>query len=106
MSTKPKYFLEEFAEDLLTKLGLPNLTETERQHFLPQIITNLELRLGDVLLPQVPDSAAPEFRSLSANDSTPEQWLAFWQKTVPNFQELVAQVLKDFAQESQNIFAS
>lgn len=103
---QPKYFLEEYAEKVLVDLGITNLTEIERKRFLPQIITNIELRLGDALLPHVPDTSASEFRSLMEKETAPDEWMSFWKKTVPNFEALVARVLKEFAEESKKIFAS
>ncbi len=106
MATQPKYFLEEYAEKVLEELGIANLTDIERKRFLPHIVSNIELRLGDVLLPYVPDSAAPEFRGLVENDATPDQWMTFWKKHVPDFEAVITRVLKEFAEESKAIFAS
>lgn len=103
---QPKYFLEEYAEKVLFDLGIANLTEIERKRFLPNIVTNLELRLGDALLPHVPDSSAPEFRSLMEKEAMPDEWMSFWKKTVPDFELLVTRVLKEFAEESKTIIAS
>lgn len=103
MPTQPQYFLEEFAEQMLAQLGLDNLSQVEREQFLPSIVHNLEMRLGDALLPLVSDSAAPAFRALVSSDSTSEQWLDFWHKTVPNFDDVVKRVLVDFAEESKAI---
>lgn len=106
MAKEPKYLLEEYAEKVLADLGIANLTPVERKRFLPHIVSNIELRLGDALLPYVPDSAAPEFRTLIEKDASPDEWTTFWKKTVPNYEELVLQVLKEFAMESKEIFAS
>lgn len=106
MTKQPHYFLEEFAEKVLSELGLSNLTSVEREQFLPQIVRNLELRLGDALLPLVPDSAAPQFRALAESDSTSEQWMEFWHQTVPEFDDIIKKVLADFAQESKVILNS
>lgn len=102
----PKYFLEEYAEKVLDNLGIAHLTEIERKRFLPQIVTNLELRLGDALLPYVPDSSASEFRNLMEKEAAPDEWMFFWKKNVPDFETVVARVLKEFAEESKAIFAS
>ena len=99
------YFLEGYAETVLTQLGLDNLSDTERQRYLPQLTHQLEARLGAAILPLIPDSAAPEFRALLAKDTPPAEWNAFWQNTIPDFQNIIERELKQFAEDCKQILA-
>ncbi|MBP7992072.1 MAG: hypothetical protein KAZ30_00245 [Candidatus Magasanikbacteria bacterium] len=104
MANEPKYFLEEFAEKVLTDLGIDNLNDTERSEYLPGIVHNLEIRLGAALLPFVPTNASQEFQELTDSDPTPQEWADFWKKHVPDYEVKAAQALEEFKQESREIF--
>ncbi len=102
-NSQPVYFLHEYAEKVLTDLGLGEMSQTEKDRYIPQLSHQIEYRLGAALLPLVPNSAAPVFQKLLDAEVSAEEWQKFWQTTVPNFEQVVKTVLHDFAIECEKI---
>lgn len=105
MSAKSQQFdfLHEYIEEALRQAGYGNLDEKTKQEFFPRFVAQAEVRLGSAIMPLINEDAAKELESKIKNNADPEEWLKFWQKNVPNFQDVVAKTLKDFVEEIKQL---
>ena len=93
-------FLASFIHQLLDDAGFAEMSEEVRKQFVPQFTMEAERRLGLALLPLLKDKQMEELMKIT-NDkkSTPETYAAFWQKAVPDFQDVVDKTMQGFAAE-------
>ncbi len=99
-------FLESFLKDLLDQHGFSKLSEEDQESYLPQFVAEAEKRLGVALLPYLKtETAAAEFEALLQKDASAEEWSAFWQRQVPDFQQVATDALADFAKEVGTAFS-
>lgn len=89
-------FLIDFILSLLENNGI-ELTESQKKMYVPQLLAQVEARLGLQLLPKLNDAQKEKFAKLT-NDkkTTPGEWKKFWY-AVSGFEEDVKSVLGDFA---------
>lgn len=104
MPTQKFDFLSEFILALLKELNLGDMTDDELDVYMPKLLQQAEARLGAALLPLVPDSFGERFAALLDDDNaTRDEWSHFWHEAVPDFDDQVKNILKDFAQECSRI---
>lgn len=100
-------FLEQVILDFLNTTSIGDLTKENAQAYLPQLVAEVQFRIGESLSPFLTEQSAMEFVRMVGNDGTsPEEWKNFWQKTVPNFEKIVDDTLKSFVLECANIIKS
>lgn len=89
-------FLIDFILTLLENNGIA-LTESQKKMYVPQLLAQVEARLGLQLLPKLNDAQKEKLAKLT-NDkkTTPGEWKKFWY-AVPGFEEDIKSVLTDFA---------
>lgn len=102
---QPSYsFLEDFIMQVLEQSGLGELTEDNRQKYLPQLVAQAEYQIGLALMPKLNEEQAEEMGELmEAGDVTPEQWQNFWRLSVPDYDQVVQKVMEDFGKQCQQI---
>jgi len=99
-------FLEGYVEALLIQNGLDNLTEQQKEIYIPQILSHLEQRIGIEMLPKLSEKKIKDFSKLLEKENTsPEEWKDFWYGAVDNFEEEVKQILLAFAERVKQILA-
>ena len=106
MAQSPQFnFLVEYILALLEENNV-NLTEEQKKMYVPQILAQVELRLGLELMPKLNAEQKEEFTNLSNNENaTAEQWKNFWESSVPTFEEDVKNVLIKFTERVRQILA-
>lgn len=102
----PKFdFLIEYVLALLEKNNI-NLDEEQKKMYVPQILAQLELRLGLELMTKLNDEQKEEFSKMFEDFNTSsEQWNIFWHKSIPTFDEDVNLVLMAFAEKVKKILS-
>lgn len=93
-------FLKTFIAELLDGSGFASLSEQTRQQYAPQFQAEAERRLGLALLPRLNEKSAEELAELVSNPNTkPEDLREFWLANIPDFNALVENTLRSFADE-------
>jgi len=105
MTLQPKYgFLEEYILQVLDQSGLGQLTEENRNKFLPQLVAKAEYNIGLALMPKLSEDDAVVFAEMMGDESIDsQQWQNFWKKAVPDFDQVVQTVLIDFGQQCRSL---
>lgn len=99
-------FLIEYVLALLEENKI-DLSEEQKKIYVPQILAQVEMRLGVKLLPQLDGKQTDMFVKLSNNESaTPEEWKNFWHESVPTFDADVKDILVEFAEKTKQLLAS
>lgn len=99
-------FLKGYVEALLIQNGFDNLSEQQKEIYVPQILGHLEQRIGIEMLPKLSEEKIKVFAKLLEKESTsPEDWKDFWYGSVENFEEEVKQILLAFAERVKQILA-
>lgn len=97
-------FLTTYILGLLDHLNLGDMTEEQRQAYIPRLIHEVEFRLGEKFVSQLDPKYGDEFAALlEREDAKPEEWGNFWKKSIPNFEEQVQEALAAFAEECEEI---
>lgn len=97
--------MEELIVSILNANGFDELDEDAKKMYLPQFVAQAEQRIGAALLPLLNKESAEQFAQLTKQETTPEQWLAFWEKNVSNFSEVVKNTMDEFAAEVKESLA-
>ena len=96
-------FLVTFVEKALEDNGFPNLSEENKKELVPQFVGQLEKRIGASLLPYLDVKKAEEFVKMTQEKTTPEQFMDFWVKNVPEFQEVIKKELALFVEDLKSV---
>ncbi len=95
-------FLSQYIERVLSLVGLSDVTDAQKQTYVPQLSAQLEQRMGLELMPQLDQEQLAEFsRLLSDMHGSAEDWQTFWKSAVPNYEEQVERILQEFAADVQ-----
>lgn len=95
-------FLAGFVEEVLAQSGMGDLSEEQKKYYVPQMTALLEERIGLELLPKLNDKQMEDFAEMAASPAaTAEQWKAFWEKNIPNFDEEMKRILAEFAAQTK-----
>lgn len=99
-------FLNDYVEALLKDLGLEDLSGEQRERYVPQLLRQVQDRIGIELIPKLSDEQLDRFSDL-ANDAeaSNEAWKDFWLSSVPNFDEELERILSEFAKEAREILS-
>lgn len=107
MSSKNSGFHLEFMEDYINELleaNNVNLTDDQKQVYVPQIMIQAEQRIGLELLPKLSEEHLDEFNMLMEKDGTSdEEWRIFWNKARPHIEDDVKEILTRFAEEVRGV---
>lgn len=93
--------------DALHTKGFDKISPDDQAALLPQFVVEAERRLGLAMMPalQKEEDVVTFTTMLEQGTATPEEWLAFWHKAVPQFDVLVKQTLEAFADELNGALA-
>lgn len=106
MAPNPDNFLQEYMVQILEAHGFNKLSPEDQAGYLPQFMAEAERRLGLALMPELKsEGAVKEFSDLLRQNTTAEQWHAFWTKNVPNFTDKIKGTLEEYAKEVSAAFA-
>jgi hypothetical protein len=97
--SQPQFdFLKSFILKLLENNGLGDITEEQREMYVPKLLSQLEQRIGIEMMPKLSEEGLDNFSKLiDDSKTTPEIWQAFWYKSIPNFEEELKTILEAFA---------
>ena len=106
-NVSPKFdFLTAYVEKILADVGFIGISNENKKIFLPQFAAQVQARIGASVMPLLDEEAGEELVQMMEKEVVSEnEWLSFWQRYVPNFQEVVDGVLQKFAEEMK-MFAS
>ena len=99
-------FLNDYVGALLKDLGLEDLNEEQRERYVPQLLRQVQDRIGIELIPKLSDEQLDRFSEL-ANDAeaSNEVWKDFWLSSIPDFDEELERILSEFAKEAREILS-
>ncbi len=91
-------FLSGYIEALFTQLGFNDLSEEQKNVYIPRFTALLEEKIGIELLPQLDDAQLDRFVELidKRELSDAKTWSEFWHGAITNFDEKVGNILKEF----------
>lgn len=97
-------FLTEYVLELLKANGFANLTDQQRNVYVPALLAQVQERLGAEFLPKLSVENQNKFAALvEAESVNTDEWKKFWYEAVPNFEEQLKVVLAGFAEEVKQI---
>jgi len=97
-------FLTDYVLKLLEENGLGDLTDEQKSIYVPQLLGQVEQRLGLALTPKLSDAQLDEFTALvNKQGVAPAEWEAFWKGAIPTFEQDVQNVLLEFSGKVKEI---
>lgn len=78
-------------ESILELLHLQDLPEAEKTELLAKMTELVKSRVVDVVLGRLTENQRDEFDALIESDATPAQAEQFFQKAVPDFDQILAE---------------
>ncbi len=96
--------VEQYILETLNQHGFDKLKPEDQKNYLQQFVAEGEKRLGLAVAPYLPEKSNSELNELMESESTPEQWLKFYQKYVPSYEDLVKSTLDNYIKEIANAF--
>lgn len=88
-----------YLEDILSTVGLDESPEDEKKDFKSKLRTELEARVGIVVMNAIPDDKVQEFTDMMQKNPTQEEINAFVSKNVSNLEEIIVKAMQDFKEE-------
>lgn len=105
-NTAPLSFAEQQVMEVLKQNGLGQISEANKQAYVPQLAAEVEYRLGLELMPKLNEAQAKECADLMDDEqATAETWAAFWRSAIPDFDSVVQRVLEKFSADCQKLLA-
>ena len=99
-------FLQDQVRALLEQHGFNDLSEADKQAYLPQFLAEAERRIGQHVVPHLSEEAADTFIQMLENEkTTQEEWNSFWVGQVPQYEKVVEEALQSFAKDVTAAFA-
>lgn len=93
-------FLHQYIEQVLTQIGITNLSDEQKQSYFPQLAAQLEQRMGLELMPKLNQEQLGQFARLLDNMHTsPEDWNSFWHEAIPDYEDQLHRILQEFAND-------
>jgi len=97
-------FLTDYVLKLLEENGLGDLTDEQKNVYVPQLLGQVEQRLGLALMPKLDDAQLEQFTALvNKSGAGPAEWEAFWKGAIPTFEQDVQNVLTEFGGKVKEI---
>jgi len=99
-------FLTEYVLEILEQNNI-QLTEEQKDLYIPRLLTQVEQRLGLELVPKLTEEQLVSFNSLLEKEHTTSlEWETFWKQALPTLEEDVKGILNIFADEVRQILAA
>ncbi len=97
-------FLTQYVLELLNSNGFSNLSETQKNVYIPALMSQVQERLGTAFLPQLSSADQNKFAAMvEAESVNVSEWRNFWYAAIPDFDEQLKVVLAGFAEEVTQI---
>lgn len=98
-------FLSEYINALFDEIGLGDMSEAQKNVYIPRFTALLEERLGLTLVPQLTEDQIKEFVELvdAGEGTTGEDWSKFWHGAFDDFDQRVADILKEFGAQAKQL---
>ena len=98
-------FLAGYIEALFQQLGFSELSEEQKNVYIPRFTALLEERIGLELLPQLDEMQLDRFVELidKRELSDAQTWSEFWHGAITNFDEKVGNILKEFSLSAKSL---
>lgn len=96
-------FLSEYINSLFDEIGLGDMNEMQKNVYIPRFTALLEERIGLTILPLLNQDQLTTFGEMLNNSSNVDSaaWSEFWHGAVPDFDNKIAEILKEFAKSAQ-----
>ncbi|MEK7084267.1 MAG: DUF5663 domain-containing protein [Patescibacteria group bacterium] len=95
----PFGFLGEFIEELLRQANF-QLTEEQKDVYIPQLLVLVEERMGTLLLAALSEENRKQYDTMiEAEDASADEWKRFWHSAVPDFDDKIKEALKGFTED-------
>jgi len=88
-----------FIENLMTEAGLTDLPADYRKEYIAKIQDQLNQRLGLIVVKNLDDAGAQEFKTLIDSDAGPDEIQKFFANKIPGMEEIIKQDMALFAQQ-------
>ena len=99
MSPSPFGFLGDFIDEVLRQANF-QLTEEQKDWYVPQLLALVQERMGSVLLDALSEENQKKYDALiEKEETTLEEWKTFWHVAVPDFDEKIKEALKGFVED-------
>ncbi len=97
MSKNQTPFLEEFIINVLEENGIKDLTQEQKNVYIPEFSLRVYRRMGDTLISELDDKQLDQLSDLLSDPkATPETWYQFWQASIDDFTKQFMNVLMEF----------
>lgn len=94
------HFLQQYIDNVLAGVGITDLTDDQKNTYYPQLLAQLEERIGLEFMPKLnPEQLGTFTRMMDNMHTSPEDWEAFWRQSVPDFDTHMGKVLQGFADD-------
>jgi len=96
-------FLSNYINSLFDEIGLGNLSEAQKNVYIPRFTALLEERIGLQMLPLLTPDQLTQFGEMLEHSETVDEknWSEFWHGSIQDFDQKIAEILKEFAQSAQ-----
>lgn len=97
-------FLKDFIEQLFDDSGFAGISEDARKQFVPQFTAEAERRIGLALMPMLNEKQSEELIAIVEDRGADNEALSdFWHRAIPNFDAVVEETLRNFANEFKSL---
>lgn len=92
--------IEVFINNILAEIGLDKAPEKDRAEFKEKLLTELQARIGVVVINSLPEAKQAEFAKLMEGGATDEKTInEFMQTNVPDLEKVILAGMKEFKEE-------
>ena len=93
-----KNMLQQYVTKMLEQI-MGELSEEHKAQFVPEVASQLEERVGLMLLPLLSQEQLKDFAKLLDAEPSDEKIVAFWKESIPKFEEELEKIVNSFADE-------
>lgn len=90
--------LQQYVQKLLEDI-MGELSDEHRKQFVPEVASQLEERVGLMLLPMLSKEQLKDFATLLDGEPTDEKIVTFWKESIPKFEEELERIVNSFAED-------
>ncbi len=96
-------FLSEYVNSLFDEIGLGDMNEMQKNVYIPRFTALLEERIGLTILPLLNQDQLTKFGEMLDDSSGADNqaWSEFWHGAIPDFDQKIAEILKEFAESAK-----
>lgn len=99
--------LDTYVLEVLRLAGMGEISAKNKEVYVPQLRAEIEIRLGAALMPELtPENAVTFAKMVEEEQMEQDVWQAFWRNVTPEYDQIVENVLLNFARECKALLAS